>query len=137
MPLRPYPKWWDDIEFFEPHEFDCPGEKHSGAFGMDEYFVRKLDRLRKEFGRPLIVTSGYRTAKHNAGLKNASPRSMHLVGRAADIKVAGQDAYELLALAISHGFCGVGVGQKKGSDWDDRFVHLDDRDSNVKAIWSY
>lgn len=129
--MNPYPKWWSDIVYFQPQEFNSGNEKHSGAHGMDEEFVRKLDSLRSLYRKPMIVTSGYRSVAHNNRIGGA-PESMHLFGRAADILVAGKDALMLIAIATEMGFS-VGVSQK--GDWDKRFIHLDNRVN--QTIWSY
>lgn len=126
------PTWWDDIKHFKPSEFDSPDAKGSGAEKMDEKFVRDLDMLRSLFGKPLIITSGYRTATHNSKV-GGSPRSKHLEGIAADIKVAGEDAHKLLGIAYTVGFTGIGINQ--AGEWGKRFIHLDNREQ--PTIWSY
>jgi len=45
-----------------------------------------LQKLRDRVGRPIIITSGYRTPKHNKKIKGAK-KSYHLKGMAADIIV--------------------------------------------------
>ena len=54
---------------------------------------------------PLIVTSGYRTRKHNAGLEGAARASLHLAGRAVDLKASG---YAPDAVAVAGALCGRG-----------------------------
>jgi hypothetical protein len=54
-----------------------------------------LDPLRLDVGRPVRVTSGYRSGALNAALPSASPTSQHMRGQAADIKVDGVGAEEL------------------------------------------
>lgn len=51
-----------------------------------ELLVKKvLDPLRKEFGRPILVTSGYRCPALNR-LVGGTKNSAHIMGRAADIR---------------------------------------------------
>lgn len=50
-----------------------------------------LDPLREAYGRPLIVTSGYRCAKLNKVVGGAST-SQHVGGQAADIKTTQSNA---------------------------------------------
>ena len=57
-----------------------------------------LDPLRTALGRPVHVSSGYRSPPINQAVKG-SPTSQHMVGEAADIRVDGMAAEEL-ALAI-------------------------------------
>ena len=66
---------------------------------------------------PLIVTSGYRTPQHNAGLEGAARDSLHLAGRAVDLKAAG---YAPDAVAVAGALCGRG-----GVGIYPSFCHLD------------
>lgn len=97
------------------------GEKH-------EIDPRLLDllcdlRLRLETKEPLQIISGYRSPKTNAMLHSngngVAERSLHLVGKAVDIRIPGR-ALSLLrktALSMKAG----GVGYYPSSD----FVHVD------------
>ena len=51
---------------------------------LDDLVTNALDRLRSEWGRPIIVTSGYRCKELNAAVGGAR-YSQHLKGQAADI----------------------------------------------------
>ena len=51
---------------------------------IDGLVINVLDRLRSEWGRPIIVTSGYRCKELNAAVGGAR-YSQHLKGQAADI----------------------------------------------------
>jgi uncharacterized protein YcbK (DUF882 family) len=92
--------------------------------------------MRTAYGRPMIITSGYRHTSHPAERVKGRPGA-HTFGCAADIAVSGADAYDLIRLAIGYGFTGIGV-QQKGAG---RFIHLDDLSSEGTrprpAIWSY
>ncbi|HEV2541144.1 MAG TPA: DUF882 domain-containing protein [Methylobacterium sp.] len=66
---------------------------------------------------PLVVTSGYRTPRHNAALENAARTSMHLYGYAADVQVRG---YPPRAVALAASFFSEG-----GIGLYDTFTHLD------------
>lgn len=79
-----------------------------------------LDRIREEFGKPILVNCGYRSPEHNAavgGVKN----SYHTLGLAADIRPKDlKDLAELQELADNmNPFGGVG--------FYDTFVHVDVR----------
>lgn len=58
-----------------------------------------LDPLRKTYGKPIIITSGYRCAKLNTAVGGV-PNSWHMKGNAADLHVSGraeaQDLFRLL-----------------------------------------
>jgi len=125
-------KFWNDLTHFTPAEFDSPDQPGSGEKGMDETFMRRLQMLRNLYRKPLVISSGYRTARYNEQIGGAD-KSLHLKGKAADVLVAGQEAYELLGLALAVGFKGVGVNQK--GPWGQRFIHLDLRDT--PTVWSY
>jgi len=45
--------------------------------------------VRKHFGKPVSVSSGFRSEKLNAATPGSSKTSQHRLGEAADIKVAG------------------------------------------------
>ena len=51
---------------------------------LDRLVTRVLDKLRDGWGRPIIVTSGYRCKELNAAVGGAR-NSQHLKGQAADI----------------------------------------------------
>jgi hypothetical protein len=57
-----------------------------------QYF---LDPLREALGRPIRVTSGYRSEAVNTAV-NGSKTSRHLTGEAADFKVEGRTHGQLL-----------------------------------------
>lgn len=53
-----------------------------------------LDPLRKKYGKPIKVNSGYRCPKHNLAVGGAT-QSQHMKGEAADIAPMDGDASEL------------------------------------------
>lgn len=61
-----------------------------------------LEAIRAERGSPVIVTSGYRCAEHNAAVGGA-PRSYHMIGRAADIAMPESEQARMADVARSHG----------------------------------
>jgi len=124
---------WNKFPNFSAKEFAC---KHTGRVEMNEQFMERLQRLRTEFGKPMVITSGFRHRTHpiEARKNTIGP---HAQGRAADIAVQGEDALRLIGLAIKHGFTGIGV-QQKGTG---RFIHLDDLPFTTgvprPTVWSY
>lgn len=56
--------------------------------------VRVLKTIEKRYGKAVIVTSGYRSAKRNASIRGAK-NSLHIYCSAADIQVAGIDKWTL------------------------------------------
>ena len=71
---------------FRVREFRC--RDGSDTVLVDEGLVVLLQCIREHFGKPVHITSGYRTAEHNAAV-GGSKSSQHLLGRAADFYVEG------------------------------------------------
>lgn len=118
---------------FKAREFACADG--SDPIFIDDELVTLLEVLRLHFGRPVVVTSGFRTAAHNARTAGASPHSQHLYGRAADIRVEGVPVEQAAAFAetLLPGRGGIGQypprrGRPRG------WVHLDVRPT--KARWT-
>lgn len=118
---------------FTEAEMRC---RETGECRMDDAFMAKLDELREAFGKPLTVTSGFRSAAHSIERKKDRP-GVHTTGTACDFGVSGADAYRLMFLAMQMGFRGIGV-QQKGTG---RFVHVDmapDAPGQPRpTVWSY
>lgn len=105
---------------FSVEEMAC---HHCGECHMDENFMALLDKLREEYGKPIIVNSGYRCPEYNAEISHTGKDGPHTTGKAIDISVSGHDAHRLLYFALNNGFTGVGSDQK--GDHESRFIHLD------------
>ena len=124
-----------DWVYFTEKEMQCRG---TGECNMDEKFMEKLSHLREDYNKPMIITSGYRSQAHNSAV-GGSPNSAHVHGRAVDILVSGNEAYDILSLAFKHGFTGIGVAQRGAHN--KRFIHIDDMDDSDRSprpsVWSY
>jgi len=59
-----------------------------------------LDPLRDAIGRPLRVTSGFRSAALNAAIPGSSPTSQHSLGEAADLQCPGLNTATLFKTVI-------------------------------------
>lgn len=77
---------------FKVKEFAC--KDGSPIVFVDTYLYTILNILRNELGKPVIITSGYRTPEWNAKCGGAK-YSYHMRGMAADIRVNGMSAKEL------------------------------------------
>ncbi len=94
-------------------------------FAMDPVLIDLLYDLKTVLGvnRPLQVISGYRSPKTNAALHKKSSgvatRSLHMQGKAIDIRIQGVTANDIRAAAIS--LARGGVGYYPSSN----FVHID------------
>ena len=100
---------------------------------VDEALAVVLQCIREHFGKAVTITSGYRTAAHNAAVGGAKS-SQHLLGRAADIRVQGVSVENVAAYAESlmPDWGGVGrypVKAGRATGW----VHVDTRAD--KARW--
>ena len=118
---------------FRVREFGCKG---SDVVLLDEELVVLLQCIREHFGKPLHITSGYRTAAHNAAV-GGSKSSQHLLGRAADFYVEGMDVATVAAYAETLLPSRGGIGRypkdaahpKRRTGW----VHIDTREG--KSRW--
>lgn len=119
---------WSQYPNFSESEFRC---KETGEINMDEDFLARLQSLRTEFGKPMAITSGYRSPRHSIERKKSAP-GPHAHGKACDISVGSAAAYELISIALRMGFTGIGVSQKGTAS---RFIHLDTMPR--RAVWSY
>ena len=101
---------------------------------VDEALTVVLQCIREHFGKAVTITSGYRTAAHNAAVGGAKS-SQHLLGRAADIRVQGVSVEAVAAYAESlmPDWGGVGrypVKAGRATGW----VHVDTRAN--KSRWT-
>ena len=117
---------------FRVREFAC--RDGSDPLFVDSALVQLLQSIRDHFGAPVVITSGYRTAAHNAAV-GGSKSSQHLLGRAADIRVQGVSVEDVAAYAESlmPDWGGVGrypVKAGRATGW----VHVDVRP--VKSRWT-
>ena len=91
---------------FEISEFAC--KDGSKVIMVDYELVDLLQKMRDTLGKPIRVTSGYRTVSFNKKC-GGTATSHHLTGKAADIKVAGLSPLDLAFVADKFGFRGIGV----------------------------
>lgn len=128
--LNPWP-WLN----FSRDEMKC---RETGECRMIPSFMDRLQKVREEFNKPMVVTSGYRSRNHSIELKKVRIGA-HAMGCAVDIECAGSDALKLFEIALKHGFTGIGV--KQHSDINKRFIHLDDAPNATHRprpwLWSY
>ena len=77
--------------YFRAPEWRCKCGKPgcpAGAKPLADPVLRFLDLCRAALGQPIEITSGWRCPAHNASTPGAAEKSLHLRGRAADIKSA-------------------------------------------------
>ena len=120
---------WSDYPDFPKSEFDC---KHTGLNEMKPEFMSKLQELRKRYGRPLKITSGYRHPTHPIEARKGSKTGEHTFGTCADVScTSGSDRFELIRLALEVGFTRIGIAKT--------FVHLGIGHETLpkNVIWDY
>lgn len=118
-------------ENFDDSEFKCKccGKLPEG--GINPKLIELLQALRDKLGKSITITphGGYR-CEHQNKLSGGAIRSQHLLGNAADIKVAGMSAHEVHDYIASH------FNQRaKGLGKYPTFTHVDVRDGN-HARWN-
>lgn len=117
------------MKYFSIAEFDSPDAPGSGV-NMDQELLELLDEMRAIYGKPIIITSGYRTPEHNAKVGGVDTSS-HLKGLAVDIAIKNNtERYEIIRIAMLLGIKRIGTG--KG------FVHIDiDASKPQNVNWVY
>lgn len=117
------------IGFFDTKEFESKDGKQSP---FDDTVVKRelivmLNAIRSRYGKPIVVTSGYRSPEHNAkvgGVKN----SYHTLGLAADIRPLNENRSDLTGLQA---ICDE-MNPHGGVGFYDTFVHVDIRGEHAR-----
>ena len=128
MTIKAYSKAKDGnkklSENFRVREFACTDG--SDPIFVDSELVTVLQKIRSHFGKPITITSAYRTPTRNDKVGGAT-YSYHLYGMAADIKISGVSPAKVAAYAetILKNKGGVGIYAT--------FTHIDIREK--KARW--
>lgn len=81
---------------FKVKEFACTDG--SDPIFIDSELVDVLQKIRNHFGKPVTITSAYRTPTKNKAC-GGTTYSQHLYGKAADIKISGITPKALAAYA--------------------------------------
>lgn len=102
-------------ESFSPREIACKG---TGKIIINENALDKLQALRDALGKPLVLTSAYRSPEHNRRVGGAK-NSKHMEGIAFDVRMENHDPHRFEAAARAVGFTGFGYYPKSG------FMHID------------
>ena len=108
---------------FKVREFAC--KDGSQVVFIDTYLVDILDILRNKIGKPVIITSGYRTPEWNTKCGGAK-YSYHMRGMAADIRVNEMTPKQVASIlnGIIPNECGIIVY----SGW----IHIDTRSNKYR-----
>ena len=99
---------------FSLKEFECPCCK---CVRLDEKLLAKLEALRVLWGKSIVITSGYRCERHNRKIGGAR-NSLHMKGKAVDIKVPEREQGKILTLCKLLGLRVIPYGRRN-------FAHID------------
>ena len=110
---------------FKVKEFACTDG--SDPVFIDTELVETLQKVRNHFGKPVTITSAYRTPGKNKACGGPT-YSQHLYGKAADIKVKGVSPGKVAAYAekLLPKSGGIGIYST--------FTHIDVR--SAKTRWN-
>lgn len=120
---------WELYPNFSKAEFDC---KHTGENNMQHEFMQKLQRIRQVFGKPLTITSGFRSKRHPIEARKTNSNGEHTQGNCADIACTNSaDRYQLIQLALANGITRIGIAKN--------FLHLGIGGKGLpnNVIWEY
>lgn len=125
---------WRKYPNFSKEEFDC---KHTGQNKMLPEFMDVLQQIRTTYGKPMVISSGFRSVKHPIEVNKNKPGE-HTYGAACDVRVSGTDVADLLVIAYGYGIRRFGI-QQSGA-MNSRFLHLgwgDKMPGFPATTWSY
>ena len=108
---------------FRVREFAC--NDGTDPIFIDSELVTVLQKIRNHFGKPVTITSAYRTPPHNSR-EGGTTYSQHLYGKAADIKISGVTPKKVADYAET-------LLDKGGIGIYNTFTHIDVR--SVKSRW--
>jgi len=127
--------WQGGYKYFSAAEMEC--KCGCGGLPSHELMVFLMD-MREEAQFSFPISSGYRCPEYNQQVSSSGPDGPHTQA-AADIKVYGERAREVVKLAIKYGAEGIGISQK--GIMKSRFIHVDKAvipaRGGQKAFWSY
>lgn len=110
-------------QHFDDSEFAC--KCGCGQCKIEPELLFVLERVRVKFGKPVTVTSANRCESHNKRV-GGSPRSKHLLGVAADIRVKSIPANEV------YNYLDRLYQDKYGLGQYDNFTHVDVRPNRAR-----
>ena len=122
---------WGLYANFTEDEMRC---SHCGLVDMQPDFMKRLQRVRDCYHRPMRINSAFRCAEFDEALGGAG---VHPTGQAVDVAVWGENVFRLMVAAIN---CDMrGLGFKQHGLPGGRYMHLDDLGGERKRprVWTY
>lgn len=112
---------------FKRKEFAC---KDGCGLGLNDgdinpELIEVVQDVRDTFDKPVVINSGLRCEKHNKRVGGA-PKSQHLIGTAADIRVQGVEPIEVYRYLMTKYPKKFGIGNYKS------FTHIDVRPNKAR-----
>lgn len=104
---------WRWPNFLPRQLASCEGELLIDPPSMD-----KLQTLRNDLARPMVITSAYISPAHNRAVGGATC-SLHLQGKAFDVVLGNHDPHAIITAARKAGFTGIGTYPRQG------LIHID------------
>ncbi|WP_208863813.1 YcbK family protein [Paracoccus marcusii] len=89
-----------------------------GELLIDPPSMDKLQTLRNDLARPMVITSAYISPAHNRTVGGATG-SLHLQGKAFDVVLGNHDPHAIITAARKAGFTGIGTYPRQG------LIHID------------
>ena len=118
------------MNYFSDDELRC--QCGCGGLKFDPTVRQALNAIRSKYGKPMVVSSGYRCPDHPIEAKKSHPGE-HTTGMCVDIACHGFDAATLTKLAMDQGAKRIGWNQKGSS----RFIHLGWSRDYPRGTWTY
>jgi len=92
----------------------------NAVFEMDLDLIKLIGRIQKHIpDRPLLITSAYRTRATNYAIRGSARGSLHMEGKALDVRVPGFSTRKLREIARAESDGGVGWYPRRD------FIHVD------------
>ena len=120
---------WTRYPNFSKSEFDC---KHTGKNEMTHELMTILQKIRTDFRKPMIVTSGYRDKTHPVEARKTHSNGEHTQGNCCDVACTNSaDRFKIIYLALSHGITRIGIAKN--------FIHLGIGGNGLpnNVVWEY
>jgi len=118
-------------DFLHDYEYRCRCcGKYPPQFNVEDnpscfrYLLEKFDDLRRTWGGPLNVTSGYRCQRHNQNVGGA-PLSAHLFGLALDICFGSPEEVARFVSIVKTEAPYMRIGWQKYQSDGKNLVHID------------
>ena len=131
-----------DLRHLSPHvmtsEVECRRCNLGDRQQISRELLKKFEEVRKSYGSPIRITSGYRCLEHNRVI-GSTDKSQHVTGDALDLQpmaFQNRDQLERLYSACIRVFKAVGDARDRSPIWLNNFVHVDTR-SDREYRWKY